>query len=180
MLIADVAGNPANPAVILLHGGGQTRHSWGTTLRALAGAGYHVVNFDARGHGQSAWSSDGAYSVETRSLDLKAVLAHIHTPYALVGASMGGLTALYTISTTFDPRVAALILVDIVPTPSDEGVKRITTFMRRHLDGFTSIHEAIDAVAAYTPNRARRPDPKGIAQNLRRSRDGKLKWHWDP
>jgi len=69
-LVADVAGNPSNPCVILLHGGGQTRHSWGGAMRALVEAGCHVINLDARGHGESAWCPDGMYSVATRSLDL--------------------------------------------------------------------------------------------------------------
>src|SRR4051794_25344885 len=34
-LAADVDGDPGNPPVILLHGGGQTRHAWGSTLSAL-------------------------------------------------------------------------------------------------------------------------------------------------
>jgi alpha-beta hydrolase superfamily lysophospholipase len=37
--------------VILLHGGGQTRHSWSGAAQALAQRGYRVINFDARGHG---------------------------------------------------------------------------------------------------------------------------------
>ena len=35
-LVADAYGDPAAPAVLLLHGGGQTRHSWGGTAKALA------------------------------------------------------------------------------------------------------------------------------------------------
>jgi pimeloyl-ACP methyl ester carboxylesterase len=66
-LAADVAGDPLQPAVVLLHGGGQTRHSWSGAFQALARAGYYTVNIDARGHGESEWSADGRYSVEARS-----------------------------------------------------------------------------------------------------------------
>ena len=34
-LVADVGGNPDNPPAILMHGGGQTRYSWGETAEAL-------------------------------------------------------------------------------------------------------------------------------------------------
>jgi pimeloyl-ACP methyl ester carboxylesterase len=180
MLVADVGGRPSSSTVVLLHGGGQTRHSWAATMRALIDAGYRVINFDARGHGESTWSTDGIYSIEARSLDLQTVLANVHGSYALVGASMGGSTALYAASTMQDERIAALILVDIVPNPADEGVQRIKGFMRKHLDGFTSVDEAVDAVAAYNPHRPRPPDPRGLEKNLRRTADGKLKWHWDP
>ncbi|MEX1148268.1 MAG: alpha/beta fold hydrolase, partial [Sphingomonadales bacterium] len=50
-LVGDVGGPPEGPAVVLMHGGGQTRHSWSGAMTALIDAGYRVVNFDARGHG---------------------------------------------------------------------------------------------------------------------------------
>ena len=39
--------------VLLLHGGGQTRHSWAGTAGALAGAGFRAITLDSRGHGES-------------------------------------------------------------------------------------------------------------------------------
>lgn len=179
-LVADVGGDSAQPTVILLHGGGQTRHSWGGAMGALVHAGYHVVNVDSRGHGESGWSSNGHYSLSVRSRDLQAILKRIQGPYALVGASMGGSTAMYTACTAPSKDIAALILVDIVPNPSAKGIARIKDFMRKHLDGFASVDEAIAAVAAYNPERSRRPDPSGMRKNLREQPDGRFKWHWDP
>jgi pimeloyl-ACP methyl ester carboxylesterase len=43
------------PGVVLAHGGGQTRHSWGATAAALSTHGHRVVSIDLRGHGDSAW-----------------------------------------------------------------------------------------------------------------------------
>ena len=37
--------------VLLLHGGGQTRHAWKGTGEALAEAGFRAFSLDARGHG---------------------------------------------------------------------------------------------------------------------------------
>jgi pimeloyl-ACP methyl ester carboxylesterase len=179
-IVGDVGGSPSNPAVILLHGGGQTRHSWSAAMRAFVAAGYHVINLDARGHGESAWCPDGNYSVTTQSLDLRAVLKEVKSPCALVGASMGGATAMYAACTASEPRIKAVVLVDIVPTPSAHGVKRIKDFMHKHLDGFASVDEAIAAVAAYNPSRPSPPDPSGIRKNLRKSADGTFRWHWDP
>ncbi|WP_084652824.1 alpha/beta fold hydrolase [Edaphosphingomonas haloaromaticamans] len=67
-LISDVAGSPDKPTVILLHGGGQTRHSWADAMKRLADRGYFVVNYDARGHGDSDWSPDGDYSLHALAL----------------------------------------------------------------------------------------------------------------
>ena len=33
---ATALGNPENPLVILLHGGGQTRHAWSATAEKLS------------------------------------------------------------------------------------------------------------------------------------------------
>jgi pimeloyl-ACP methyl ester carboxylesterase len=47
-------------------------------------------------------------------------------------------------------------------------------------DGFASLEEAADAVASYLPHRERPNDLGGLAKNLRRGADGRLRWHWDP
>ena len=52
-LVGDEGGSPDAPTVLLMHGGGQTRHSWGSTMARLVEQGYHVINIDARGHGES-------------------------------------------------------------------------------------------------------------------------------
>ena len=52
-LAADVAGPEGGPPVVLLHGGGQNRHSWGTTLGALASRVWRAYSVDLRGHGES-------------------------------------------------------------------------------------------------------------------------------
>lgn len=179
-LAADVGGDPAAPAVILMHGGGQTRHSWGSAMRELVAQGFHVVNLDARGHGDSAWSPDGDYSLSALAADLRAVMATLPSRPALVGASMGGATALYTVGNCTTPIARALVLVDIVPRVEAAGGAKIGSFMRANPGGFASLAEAADAVAAYYPHRPRPKDPGGLMKNLRLRDDGRLYWHWDP
>ena len=58
-IVADRIGDPAAPAVVFLHGGGQTRRSWGKAAAAVAGRGWQAVTVDFRGHGESDWSADG-------------------------------------------------------------------------------------------------------------------------
>jgi len=177
-LVADDAGPSAAPAVVLLHGGGQTRHSWSGAMSALVAAGYRVINFDARGHGDSDWSPTGSYLLDARAEDLEAVVAGIRQPFALVGASLGGATAIHAVARGLNP--SALILVDIVPEPEAAGLGRIVSFMKAHPDGFASLDEAVDAVSAYNPTRPRPQDPSGLMRNLRRRENGRLYWHWDP
>lgn len=176
-LVADRDGDAKAPAVILLHGGGQTRHSWNGAMTNLVAHGFQALSFDARGHGESDWSPEGAYTLADRAADLATITDTLDVPFMLVGASLGGGTSIMAIDSGLRP--AALVLVDIVPDAEPEGVDRVVTFMRGHQDGFASIDEAADAVAAYNPARPRPADSSGLLKNLR-ARDGRYYWHWDP
>jgi len=179
-LVADVGGDPSAAPVILLHGGGQTRHSWRGVMQELLSRGYHVINLDARGHGDSDWSPDGIYSLDALAADLRSVVATLSAPPVLVGASMGGATSLYAVGTSTGPFASALVLVDIVPQLDPDGAQKIMAFMNARPDGFATLEEAVDAVAAYNPHRPRPRDTAGLMKNLRRHADGRLYWHWDP
>jgi pimeloyl-ACP methyl ester carboxylesterase len=179
-LVGDVAGPPDGAAVVLLHVSGQTRHSWDGATRKLVERGYLVVNYDARGHGDSDWSPTGYYSMPALASDLRAVLSTITAPVALVGASMGGMTSFYTVGSSGHPIADALVMVDIVLRPAKTGSDKIMTFMRSHNDGFADLNAAADAVVAYNPDRPRSSDPSGLLKNLRLRDDGRYYWHWDP
>ena len=179
-LRADRLGDPASPCAILMHGGGQTRYAWQKEMLLLGDAGYSVISYDARGHGDSDWAPDGDYSIDAYAADLDAVLAHTGRPRALIGASLGGLTAFYSIGAHAESVADALVLVDITPNPVKSGSDRIQRFMRAHLDGFASIDAAVAAVAEYRPDGSQRPDSSKLRRNLRERADGRLYWHWDP
>lgn len=178
-LVADVGGKDSAPAVLLLHGGGQTRHSWGQAQKDLIKAGYYVVSFDARGHGESDWIADGDYSVGAQVGDLVAVIQAIGGKPALVGASMGGVNSLIACGT--DTGLAsALVLVDVTPRLEPQGVAHIHDFMAANPDGFARIEDAGDAAAAYNPSRPRPRSLDGLRKNLRLRANGRWYWHWDP
>ncbi|HHN9180841.1 TPA: alpha/beta fold hydrolase [Escherichia coli] len=180
-LVADSAGPVDGQPVILLHGGGQTRHSWGKALDEFAGAGYRVISYDARGHGDSDWAAEGDYRLDAMVADLAQVIATLSRPPVLIGASMGGASSLLLAGEPGHPAVRALVLVDMVPRMEPAGRARIREFMSAHLEhGFGSLEEAADAVAAYYPERARPKDISGLMKNLRERGDGRLRWHWDP
>jgi pimeloyl-ACP methyl ester carboxylesterase len=179
-LAADeyAAGTDSKGTALLLHGGGQTRHSWKGAAAAIAASGWHTLSLDARGHGDSAWAPDGDYSMQALVGDLTQVAREYHRP-VLIGASMGGLTSLVAVG---EGAVTAcgLVLVDVAPRIEKSGADRIGAFMRANPEGFESLEAVAEAVAAYNPHRARPPRPEGLRKNVRLREDGRWHWHWDP
>lgn len=186
-LVGDVwepAGGPGTEPVdeiLMLHGGAQTRYSWNRAARRLAAEGYRVTTMDARGHGDSDWDPGGDYDIHRMAEDLEAIVADRYPGRrpVIVGASLGGLTTMLALGT--GRNVArALVLVDVTPKIEAKGVERIGEFMRSGLDGFASLEEAADAIAAYQPGRRRPTTLDGLRKNLRLKDDGRWHWHWDP
>ena len=179
-IVADRLGDPLAPAVVFLHGGGQTRRSWGRAAVAVAERGWQAVTIDFRGHGESDWSEDGDYRVTTFAGDVLEVLRQLPPRPVLVGASLGGFTAMLLAGELSPDTVRAVVLVDIVPDMNQSGATRIHSFMNdRMTSGFASLEEVADAIQEYNPHRPRPTDLDGLRTNLRR-RDGRWFWHWDP
>ena len=177
-LCADVSGDESDPTVLLFHGGGQTRHSWGGTQRDLVERGFHVASVDLRGHGDSDWSPDGDYG-DVFPNDVAVVARQFDQP-VLVGASLGGTSSLMAVHRADDPIASALVLVDVAPNLEPAGVDRIRAFMREHIEtGFGSLDEVADAIQAYNPHRPRPSNLAGLEKNVR-MREGRWYWHWDP
>jgi pimeloyl-ACP methyl ester carboxylesterase len=177
-LAADVVG-PANaPTLLFLHGSGQTRQSWGTALKQAAKRGYRAISLDLRGHGDSDWSPDGKYTLDSFAADVRQAIDHMGGEPIIVGASLGGIVGLL-IAAAPSPPMRALVLVDITPRVEMSGAKEVSAFMDSAPNGFGSVAEAADAVSAYLPHRQRPKDTSGLKRNLR-LRDGRYYWHWDP
>jgi pimeloyl-ACP methyl ester carboxylesterase len=184
-LAADSYGPPDGPPVVLFHGGGQTRHAWGGTARLLGDKGWRATTVDLRGHGDSDWPSAGdgsGYTLDEFAADVRAVAAVQARPPVLIGASLGGLSSLVAIGEAPAGATVAsgLVLVDVAPRLEEKGIERIAEFMLGNLDGFASLEEVADAVAAYNPHRPRPTNLSGLRKNVRLRDDGRWYWHWDP
>lgn len=179
-IAADAWGDPAHPPVVFAHGGGQTRHSWGNSAIEVARRGWHAIAYDHRGHGDSGWSADGAYPIGRFAADQLAIARQLPRPPVLVGASLGGLSAMLAQGELDPDAFAAVVLVDVTPRLNPAGAMNIIGFMREHAEeGFASLQEAADIIAEYT-GRPRRRNLDGLGKNLRLGADGRYYWHWDP
>ena len=163
--------------ILFFHGGGQTRHAWGGAGKAFGALGWRAWTVDLRGHGDSDWVV-GCYEMEHFVADMRAIIAAQPQAPVIVGASLGGITALQ--ANAGAQVTAALVLVDITPRTNPVGLLRILNFMLAHTDGFAELSDAAAAVAAYQPQRGQRADNSGLKKNLRRHDDGRWYWHWDP
>ena len=120
-ITATCFGDPSDELVILLHGGGQTRHAWGATTQKLSDFDFYAVALDLRGHGDSDWSPNGDYAIENFRDDLISIIKQVGRPASLVGASLGGMISL---SAAGDKSLCehcnALIMVDIGISPNED------------------------------------------------------------
>lgn len=165
--------------ILVLHGGGQTRHAWEESCAHLGERGWDVVALDLRGHGESEWAADQAYALPDFAADVVAILPQLGwRSAAFLGFSLGGLISLHLVARRPD-LCGALVLVDVAPRLESEGVRRIRDFMTRH-ESFGSLDEVVAALREYNPNRP--PDSiraESLRRNLRRRPDGRWEWHYD-
>jgi len=179
-LAADLYGDEADPPVLLLHGGGQTRHAWGGAAATLAAAGHFAISIDLRGHGDSDWSPDGGYDMNRFAADVRVIASSLARPPVLVGASLGGLSCLAAVGESDGVLAQALVLVDVTPRIEVVGRQRVRDFMSVGMSGFDTLDDAADHIASYVPHRPRPSDLSGLRKNLRQLADGRWYWHWDP
>lgn len=121
----ETDGDPAAPALLLIHAGIATLRMWDPVVPALA-VDHHVIRFDCRGFGETT-SDDVEFS---NRADAIALLDHVKVDRAtLVGCSRGGQIALDT-AIEFPRRTAGVVTVgggvsgfpDIELTPEEDAL----------------------------------------------------------
>lgn len=169
-------GHAGLPAVVCLHGGGQTAYMFEQLGAALAGR-FHVLAWDSADHGDSDPfpydSNRGHLDRHLLAADAPPLCAEFGIDRAVfVGASMGGIVSV-TVSAAFPEFVAGVVLLDVGHRMETAGVMRIRDFLSAH-ESFADLDEAAAAIATYLPGRA---VTKGrLTRNLRQRPDGR--WIW--
>lgn len=164
-------GEPGAPAVLLLHGGNQSAHSWDLVSLHLADR-YHVYAIDQRGHGDSEWTRDQDYSIQAKAADALAFIAEqgLDSP-VIVGHSMGGRVTMEMARSGPDVARAA-VLVDVGPELSPKGVEVVHNFVVRNVE-FDDLEEFLDNVVKYDRFRSREHIARTVKYNMLRRVDGK-------
>jgi pimeloyl-ACP methyl ester carboxylesterase len=177
-------GHGGLPPVLCLHGGGQTAYMYEELGTALAGRA-HLLAPDLPAHGDSdplpdavreAQMAEGIYPMHERFAEtIPGLMDEFGFDRAVVvGASLGGMTAIHLAAEVAPERVSGIVLVDVGHKLEAEGVRKIVDFMTAH-ESFGSLEEAAEAIAEYLPQR-RAPNPASLSRNLRQRPDGRWEW----
>ncbi len=186
-------GNASAPPLILLHGGRDHCRNWDWVARALR-RDWHVIAPDLRGHGDSAYSPSGDYSMSAFVYDLAQLIHGQHlAPVRIVAHSLGGNIAL-RYAGLYPEAVSRLVAIEgMGPSPAMQAkraetpvAERLTRWIeeQRAIAGrlprrYASIDEALTRMQAenahLTPEQARYLTVHGVSQN----EDGTYSWKFD-
>lgn len=171
-------GNPDNLPLVLLHGVGQTCHTWDLFAAAMS-PHFHVMAFDQRGHGDTDWAPDKDYSRKTMVKDAEAFTTALGLDrFFLTGMSMGGANSLAFTGQNPD-RVEALVVVDVGPRVENKGVQHIRNFMKDFRE-FDSLDDAAAVIHKFNPRRPLEVIRKyTVVYNLKQLPSGKWTWKYD-
>jgi pimeloyl-ACP methyl ester carboxylesterase len=186
-------GNPSAPPLILLHGGRDHCRNWDWVARDLR-SDYHIIAPDLRGHGDSAYSPSGDYSMSAFVYDL-AQLIHRQrlAPVRIVAHSLGGAISL-RYAGVYPENVSRLVAIEgLGPSPAmlaKRGELDVKDRMRRWIEEeralagrmprrYASIDDALARMQTenkhLTPEQARYLTVHGVSQN----EDGTFSWKFD-
>lgn len=165
-------GQPDLPPLLIVHGHGQSAHSWDLVSLALSSR-FHVFAIDQRGHGDSEWPRDADMSAEALKADLRAVFAALNLDRPVVIAhSMGGRLSLALLLE--EDLASRFVCVDIGPELTFRGGgNRIGEFMRASQE-FESVDAYVEQVLSFEPSRTREQVLRTMPYNVLERADGKL------
>lgn len=184
-----VWGNEANAPLLLIHGNRDHARTWDQVAVRLKDE-YCVYAVDLRGHGDSAWSIGGQYSMPEWVLDVATLGAELkRTPLTVIGHSLGGAVAL-NYAGIFPKHVAKLVAIEGLgpparePTPGSmrmrKWIKDMQHFDTRKPKRYASVEDAVarmrDENPHLTPDMAHHLTIYGMKKN---EDDGSLSWKFD-
>jgi len=174
-------GKTGAPPVVCVHGYTSSAQAFNALARRFHDR-YHVVAPDVRGHGESGWSTSGAYQYSDQVGDLGAIVDKLGLSHlTLVGTSMGGIIAMAYAGAHPD-RLRHLVINDIGPDV-EVGTQRISQMVGSRPDEFASLDGAMAYRRQMSPIVAGRSleDQRELALGVLRQRpDGRWIWKMDP
>jgi pimeloyl-ACP methyl ester carboxylesterase len=172
-------GGPAQPVMILLHGIARHAHTFDHIAADLA-RDHRVLAIDMRGHGDSAWSPEGAYLVEDYVKDLEGLLQQLAIRrVTLLGNSTGG-RVVQVFAGRHPELVERLIVEDVGPERPQDIADAFARRVQEEANGWASEDELVAQLVA-----ANRRTPEPLLRTyahfgIKPGPNGRLIWKRDP
>ncbi|MBI1848171.1 MAG: alpha/beta hydrolase [Candidatus Rokubacteria bacterium] len=174
-------GGAGAPPVVCVHGYTSSAQAFNAPARRFHDR-FHFVVPDVRGHGESAWSPEGAYEYRDQVSDLEALVDQLGlATFTLIGTSMGGIIAMIY-AAAHPERLARLVINDVGPD-AEVGSQRITQMVGARPEEFATLEDAMAYRRQVSPIVAGRTeeDQRELALGVLRQRpDGRWIWKMDP
>ena len=166
-------GGSAPISAVALHGFALNCHSFDEVAPALSDK-LHWYALDQRGHGHSDRATDLThYSRDHMADDIREFIsdAGLDRP-VVIGHSMGGMNAM-TFAAQHPNMLRALILIDVGPGVSVDGVQQVRQFVAGPYE-MDSLDAWVDMTHQYYPYRSKEGIRKRLEVSLRETADGKM------
>jgi pimeloyl-ACP methyl ester carboxylesterase len=161
-----------SPELTLLHGGAQNAHTFDTVALALQRP---LIAIDLPGHGHSDPSPHGASAIFNHATDVVLAIEQLlDGPHALVGMSLGGLTAILVANARPD-LISSLTLIDITPGVNTQKAHHISAFVNGPAS-FDDFDALLERTIAHNPTRSVSSLRRGIMHNALQRSDGTWVW----
>jgi len=143
-------GNDKQQPMVLLHGFLAHAHVWDDFALNFR-SHYHVIALDQRGHGESQWSKDGAYTMDDHFSDIAHFIETLDlNDLILIGHSMGGRHALFC-AACVPYKVDRLILVDARPGNDLQASHALRRLLATFPLEAHSLKEVVQAIRSLYP-----------------------------
>jgi esterase len=172
-------GNSTRPPMVLIHGLDRVARTF-DTVAAHFSATHHVIAYDMRGHGDSAWDPQGRYLVEDHVTDLAGLVDQLQLrDLVLWGNSTGGRVAQVFAGMRPD-LVARLIAEDVGPERPRQIADAYARRVRQEEPGWASEAELAAVVRKANPGMSQAVLDAYVRHGARRREDGRVVWKRDP
>jgi pimeloyl-ACP methyl ester carboxylesterase len=187
-------GNPDAPPLILVHGGRDHCRNWDWVAAELR-SDWHIIAPDLRGHGDSAWSSDGAYLMPSFVYDLAELIHQLSlAPVSIIGHSLGGNISL-RYAGIYPENVARIVAIEgLGPSPDylaerlrtpppdrmREAIDRRREVACRHPRRYAGFEEALVRMREQNTHLSEERARHLTRHGLMRNEDGSFGWKFDP
>jgi esterase len=172
-------GSPDKQPFIMLHGIGRVAHSFDHIAPKFS-QDYHVLAIDMRGHGDSAWSPEGAYLVQDYAKDLEAFVVQLNLRnVVLLGNSTGG-RVVQVYAGMHPERVAKLVVEDVGPERTNEIASGFARRVQQEENGWASEDELLASLKRGGGTVSEELQRNYAHFGSKQRADGRIVWKRDP